>query len=188
MSTPQANPAFAGPAGSAPLHDLCGACAGECCKYISIPLAKIAGLLPRLDIPWLQARGTLYQDGTWRIPSRCPHLTDAGRCGIYASRPESCRTYEVDGPSCRRARAVAAGMPSPKPTRPPTCCWCGDAATCVGRYEDEVEDRYCCDDHCGHGNEDGHCRKLSPPPNQDSTTLVAERHDRHRTNRVPRTH
>lgn len=49
--------------------------------------------------------------------------------------------------------------------RPPVCCWCGDTATCVGRYECETEDRYCCDDHCGHGNEDGHCRKLYQSPN-----------------------
>ncbi|MFS8066270.1 MAG: YkgJ family cysteine cluster protein, partial [Byssovorax sp.] len=33
---------------------------------------------------------------------RCPMLTDAGRCAIYASRPLGCRTFFCD-------RASAAG-------------------------------------------------------------------------------
>ena len=85
---------------------LCDSC-GECCKFVSIPLAEIPGLLPDLDRPWLEARGKVYADGTWRIPSRCRHLTDAGRCAIYLTRPDSCHDYEVDGASCRRARAEA---------------------------------------------------------------------------------
>lgn len=89
------------------LVGLCDSCGGECCKFVSIPLADVPGLLPDLDRPWLEARGTLYADGVWRIASRCRHLTDAGRCAIYATRPDSCRDYDVDGPSCRRARAQA---------------------------------------------------------------------------------
>lgn len=35
-------------------------------------------------------------------------------------------------------------------------------ATCVGRYDapDEEPERLACDDCCGHGCEDGHCRPL----------------------------
>lgn len=42
------------------------------------------------------------------------------------------------------------------------CCWCVDMPTCVGRYDGETEDHFCCDDHCGHGNEDGHCVRITP--------------------------
>lgn len=43
----------------------------------------------------------------------------------------------------------------------PTCHICDKPATCIGAYEDMTEELYCCDDCCGHGNEDGHCRMLA---------------------------
>ena len=87
-------------------QNLCRECAGACCKYISIPLEEIA----ELDLRWLQARGTLSQTNDcrvfWRIPSRCPHLTTSGHCDIYATRPKSCKSYEVDGEMCRAVKAA----------------------------------------------------------------------------------
>lgn len=45
----------------------------------------------------------------------------------------------------------------------PLCAHCGQPATCIGHYEDPLaKDEYACDDCCGHGNEDGHCRMLVP--------------------------
>lgn len=43
----------------------------------------------------------------------------------------------------------------------PSCEQCGERpAFCLGRY-DSPRDAYACDECCGHGNEDGHCRPLN---------------------------
>ena len=39
----------------------------------------------------------------------------------------------------------------------PKCYVCGAEATCCGEYEGATTPQFCCDDHCGHGNEDGWC-------------------------------
>lgn len=43
------------------------------------------------------------------------------------------------------------------------CYHCGIQATCYGRYGN-VFPCYCCDDCCGHGNEDGHCEPVEDLP------------------------
>jgi hypothetical protein len=48
----------------------------------------------------------------------------------------------------------------------PACCaaicsCCGKPATCLGAYEGATEKTYACDDCCGHGNEDGHCKPVA---------------------------
>lgn len=83
--------------------DLCATCGGACCHYITIPLANLLGLEDR-HASWIEARGTVTADGRWRIYSPCRHLTPEGRCSIYATRPEVCRDYPVDGPACRAVR------------------------------------------------------------------------------------
>jgi Fe-S-cluster containining protein len=40
----------------------------------------------------------------WRLPVACPHLTAAGRCGIYKTRPDVCREFEAGGKLCKAAR------------------------------------------------------------------------------------
>ena len=59
------------------------------------------------------------------------------------------------------------------------CYACGGRATCVGAYEGQKVTEYCCDDCCGHGNEDGHCSPLedvnAEPLAADVLTLLAER-------------
>ncbi len=90
------------------MNDLCKKCAGECCKYINIPLWD----MPE-DIEWMEARGYILEnDGSliWRIPSRCKHLSDEGMCKIYDTRPQTCRDYEVEGGACNRAREFAASL------------------------------------------------------------------------------
>jgi hypothetical protein len=37
------------------------------------------------------------------------------------------------------------------------CAICGKPATCHGKYEEDTEESFACDDCCGHGNEDGYC-------------------------------
>jgi 5'-deoxynucleotidase YfbR-like HD superfamily hydrolase len=79
----------------------------------------------------------------------------------------------------RRAVNVAAGrepdenypptVPSPKAAPSLTCYVCGAPATCYGRYEGHGDIQGGCDEHCGHGNEDGWCKpvpadtKAAPP-------------------------
>lgn len=59
------------------------------------------------------------------------------------------------------------------------CYACGGRATCVGAYEGQKVTEYCCDDCCGHGNEDGHCAPLedvnAEPIAADVLTLLDER-------------
>ena len=40
------------------------------------------------------------------------------------------------------------------------CSYCRNDATCVGRYEGHGPLEAGCDDHCGHGCEDGSCRDI----------------------------
>lgn len=39
------------------------------------------------------------------------------------------------------------------------CDHCTNEATCFGAYEAETDIGFACSDCCGHGNEDGWCRK-----------------------------
>lgn len=41
------------------------------------------------------------------------------------------------------------------------CEYCGNPATCLGRYEAMTSDTYACDRCCGHGCEDGRCEPLA---------------------------
>jgi hypothetical protein len=42
-----------------------------------------------------------------------------------------------------------------------SCVFCDGPATCFGRYEHQQQQTtFACDQCCGHGNEDGHCRQL----------------------------
>ena len=82
----------------------CQTCGGQCCKFISVRV----GLQTPERRTWFEARGNLTPGGTWRISSRCPHLTADNRCAIYATRPRACRDWPVDGDGCRGTRAAAA--------------------------------------------------------------------------------
>lgn len=49
------------------------------------------------------------------------------------------------------------------------CAQCGGIATCTGSYEGAGEpDKPACDDCCGHGNEDGHCRPILNCPTTET--------------------
>jgi hypothetical protein len=58
----------------------------------------------------------------------------------------------------------------------PVCAHCGKPATCIGEYETCTGDEQpACDDCCGHGNEDGHCRPIvaAPAPGGEAADLLA---------------
>jgi hypothetical protein len=71
------------------------------------------------------------------------------------------------------ARAdLRASRPSVAPPAPPTatCYVCGRPATCLGAYEGREEEQYGCDEHCGHGNEDGYCAPVPTPATPPADT------------------
>lgn len=83
----------------------CRKCKALCCKFIRIPLGEFEAIAAELDPKWLNARGVLWPDGSWRIRSRCRHLSIWNRCKIYARRPLSCdELYPVNGADCNRLR------------------------------------------------------------------------------------
>lgn len=49
---------------------------------------------------WLAGRTVAVGRGSVLVPCLCAHLQD-GLCGIEATKPEFCRTYEVGGADCR---------------------------------------------------------------------------------------
>ena len=83
------------------MNPICKQCGGECCKHVLIPITAMGD-----DAAWLMARGNLDVCGFWRVPTRCRHLSKGGKCEVYAVRPPSCRSFEVDGAGCRAARRV----------------------------------------------------------------------------------
>lgn len=50
---------------------------------------------------WLRLHGQIEGRGDdLRFECRCTALTPEGRCGIYAERPQVCRTYPPGGQDC----------------------------------------------------------------------------------------
>jgi len=77
----------------------CGECA-LCCTYVSVGIQEPSSLRDATDILWF-----LYHDrvsvirlrkNSWVVlfETRCRHLTDSLRCGIYPRRPPVCREYD----------------------------------------------------------------------------------------------
>jgi Fe-S-cluster containining protein len=77
--------------------DPCFICQGACCESLEFPVLLFA---PE-TIAFLMARGTPLGKRHVEIETRCPSLTDAGRCSCHGSRPAMCREYEVGGLVCR---------------------------------------------------------------------------------------
>lgn len=84
---------------------LCDQCRGACCEDLAIGLEG----LPPNRLEFLTFRGIARQvvlpDGraihAMLIPHRCQHLTPDGRCDAYDQRPQVCRDFEEQGPTCR---------------------------------------------------------------------------------------
>lgn len=80
----------------------CSHCPGaKCCTYITqlIPTPRSRGDFEHLlwQVSHEHVEAYKDKDGWYLlIHSRCTHLTPDGRCGIYAQRPQVCRTYSND--------------------------------------------------------------------------------------------
>lgn len=80
---------------------LCEHCTAVCCRYIALPIDKPTSREDFDNIRWYLAHQdvTVFIDkGDWYISfaTRCRHLQNDQRCGIYRKRPKICRTYRTD--------------------------------------------------------------------------------------------
>jgi Fe-S-cluster containining protein len=83
------------------LATLCDSCSAKCCKYFALPIDTPVEPKDFDYIRWylLHDRATVFiDDDTWYllVHTRCRHLQEDNRCGIYFTRPQICRDYHTD--------------------------------------------------------------------------------------------
>lgn len=78
----------------------CENCNGACCRWIRFE----TGGSNRGALEFFRARGCVYADGAWLVPSRCPKLTQEGTCEIQERKPLSCRVFQEGGEVCKQCR------------------------------------------------------------------------------------
>ena len=75
---------------------------GLCCSYIAVAIDGPVSAKAATEILWhLYHEGvSIYRDGDneWMVQfeSRCRHLLDDNKCGIYEQRPHICREYSEE--------------------------------------------------------------------------------------------
>ncbi|MFB3786588.1 MAG: YkgJ family cysteine cluster protein [bacterium] len=82
-------------------ESLCGRCTGLCCHYITVEIDKPRTQRNHDDIRWYllhEGITLLISQDRWlvKLPTRCQALSNDFRCGIYETRPETCREYSTD--------------------------------------------------------------------------------------------
>lgn len=80
---------------------LCDYCSAKCCRYFALAMDAPTERRDLDFIRWyvLHETATVFtEDETWYllVHTRCRHLQDDNRCGIYHNRPEICREYSTD--------------------------------------------------------------------------------------------
>ena len=80
---------------------LCQYCPAKCCRYFALPIEKPTRFKDFEFIRWylLHERATIFtEDEDWYllVHTKCKHLGDDQRCGIYETRPQICRDYSTD--------------------------------------------------------------------------------------------
>ncbi len=77
---------------------LCMYCPGKCCRYFALPI-DLPETRRQFDyLRWflLHEHASVFVDGgDWYllVHTKCKHLMDDNRCGIYETRPTICREY-----------------------------------------------------------------------------------------------
>jgi Fe-S-cluster containining protein len=79
---------------------LCDHCTAKCCRYFALPIDAPEDFTDFEFMRWflLHERATVFKEGeTWYllVHTRCRHLHDDNRCGIYETRPQICRDYST---------------------------------------------------------------------------------------------
>lgn len=77
-------------------HPACNLCRGACCESVIIAVPDPS------DQQWLDLHGTPTEAGTM-LRCRCSKLRPDGLCGIYETRPKTCRVFEPGCVGCRLA-------------------------------------------------------------------------------------
>ena len=80
---------------------LCDFCTAKCCRYFALPIEKPTETQDFDFMRWflLHERASVFvDDEVWYIlvHTKCKHLQDDNRCGIYQTRPQICREYSTD--------------------------------------------------------------------------------------------
>lgn len=80
---------------------LCQYCPAKCCRYFALPIETPTNFKDYEFIRWylLHERATIFiEDEDWYllVHTKCRHLGDDNRCGIYDTRPQICRDYSTD--------------------------------------------------------------------------------------------
>ncbi len=80
---------------------LCEYCPGKCCRYFALPIETPTSRKDFEFVRWylLHDRATIFtEDDDWYllVHTKCKHLGDDNRCGIYTTRPQICRDYTTE--------------------------------------------------------------------------------------------
>jgi Fe-S-cluster containining protein len=80
---------------------LCDHCTAKCCRYFALPIDAPTTLEDWEFIRWFllhDLASLFYEEESWYllVHTRCKHLQDDNRCGIYETRPQICRDYTTD--------------------------------------------------------------------------------------------
>jgi Fe-S-cluster containining protein len=72
---------------------------GLCCGYIAVEIESPNTVSGATEILWYlyhQNISIYFDDGEWMVQfeTRCQHLMDDHRCGIYEQRPKICRDFD----------------------------------------------------------------------------------------------
>ena len=81
---------------------LCARCAALCCRQVALPIDNPTTANDFDNVRWyLMHEGVhvFVEEGQWYLAfaSKCKHLQDDNRCGVYETRPRICRGYDTSG-------------------------------------------------------------------------------------------
>ncbi len=80
---------------------LCDQCAALCCRYFALPIENPTTANDYDDIRWYLVHENVVifiEKRQWYlgVMSKCKHLGDDNRCGIYETRPRICKEYSTE--------------------------------------------------------------------------------------------
>ena len=82
-------------------ESLCEYCTAKCCRYFALPIETPDTYKELEYLRWflLHEQASVFkEDDDWYllVHTKCKHLQDDNRCGIYDTRPQICRDYTTD--------------------------------------------------------------------------------------------
>ena len=83
------------------MSSLCDKCSALCCRYFALPMDNPRTVGDYDNIRWYLMHENVVafiQKKQWYLGvlTKCKHLQDDNRCGIYETRPRVCRTYSTE--------------------------------------------------------------------------------------------